>query len=68
MTRRIRMPTMYRIGITIIEISANAQLMLSMNPNATTPMKHCTMMSGANIEYICTLRMSLLARLMSWPD
>jgi hypothetical protein len=45
-----------------------AQLMLSMKANATTPMRHCTMMSGAKIEYIWTLRMSLLARLMSCPD
>ncbi len=59
------MPTTYRIGITIIEISASAQLILSMNPKATTPMKHCTMMSGAKMEYIWTLRMSLFARLMS---
>ena len=39
--------------------------MLSMKQKATTPMQHWTMMSGAKIEYIWTLRMSLLARLMS---
>ena len=42
--------------------------MLSMKAKATTPMHAWTMIRGAKTEYICTLRMSLLARLISCPD
>ena len=63
-TRRILIPTTYRIGMTTMEMRASTQLMLSMKPKATTPIKHCTMMSGAKMEYICTLRISLLTRLI----
>ncbi len=65
MTLRIFIPTTYKIGMTTIASSANFQLMKSMKPKAMMPMKHCTTISGANVEYICTLRISLLARLMS---
>ena len=39
-----------------------------MKPNAITPIEHCTKMSGANVVYICTLRMSEFAREISCPD
>ena len=54
--------------MTVMAMQASSGLMLSMKPKARTPMQHWTTMSGANVEYICTLRMSLLARLISWPD
>ncbi len=31
-------------------------------------MLHCTRIIGAKVMYICTDRMSELAREMSWPD
>jgi hypothetical protein len=49
-------------------MKARATLMESMKPNATTAMEHWTRMEGAKVMYICTERMSELAREMSWPD
>ena len=67
-TLRILMPTQKRIGIVAIAIKAKGTLMANMNPKATTPMAHCTMIKGANVAYIWTDRISELAREMSWPD
>ena len=64
-TRRILRPTKYRIGITTMAIHANSGSMLSMKPKARTPIDDWTKMSGAKVEYICTLRMSELARLIN---
>ena len=36
--------------------------------NATTAIEHWTMMFGPKVRYICTERMSELAREISWPD
>ena len=48
--------------------SASSGSIETMKPKASTPIEACTMISGAKVEYICTLRMSELARLISWPD
>ena len=52
----------------VMAMQAKRTLIESMKPKARTPMEHCTMIRGAKVEYICTLRISLLARLISWPD
>ena len=68
MTWRIRMPAQNRNGITDMATRASGTLIESMKQKATIPMQHCTRISGANVAYICTERMSELAREMSWPD
>ncbi len=47
---------------------ASGTLIDSMKPKATTAMLHWTRIMGANVMYICTDRMSELAREISWPD
>ena len=49
-------------------MKASSGEMKSMKMKASTPPKHCTTISGANVEYAWTLRMSLLARLINCPD
>ena len=47
---------------------ARGTLIESMTPKAMTAIEHWTRISGANVMYIWTERMSELAREMSWPD
>ena len=49
-------------------MNASGTLIDSMKPNATTAIAHWTRMSGANVMYICTDRMSEFALEISWPD
>ena len=49
-------------------MKASGTLIDSMKPKAITAIEHCTRISGANVMYIWTERMSELARLISWPD
>ena len=49
-------------------MKARGTLMDSMKPKATMAMEHCTRMEGAKVMYICTDRMSELAREISCPD
>ena len=65
---RIITPTRYTSGIVTIEMSASGTSIDSMNPNATSAIEHCTRMSGANVMYSCTERMSEFAREISCPD
>ena len=55
-------------GIDAMATNASGTLMESMKPNATIAMEHCTRIMGANVRYICTERMSELAREISCPD
>ena len=65
---RILTPTITTKGIVAMATKARGTLMESMKQNATTAMLHCTRMLGAKVRYICTERMSELAREMSCPD
>ena len=47
---------------------ASGTLIESMKPKATTAIEHWTRINGAKVRYICTERMSELAREISWPD
>ena len=55
-------------GIDAMATKASGTLMESMKPKATTAMEHCTRIIGAKVRYICTERMSELAREISCPD
>ena len=55
-------------GMDAMATKASGTLMESMKANATKAMEHCTRIMGAKVRYICTERMSELAREMSWPD
>ena len=55
-------------GIAAMATKASGTLMESMKAKATSAMEHCTRIMGANVRYICTERMSELAREISWPD
>ena len=65
---RMRWPTMKTKGMVNMATKARATLIESMKPKATRAMLHCTRIIGAKVMYICTERMSELAREMSWPD
>ena len=55
-------------GMDAMATKASGTLMESMNAKATNAMEHCTRIIGANVRYICTERMSELAREISCPD
>ncbi len=55
-------------GIATIATRASTTLIESMKPKATTATRHCTRIDGPKIRYICTARISELAREISWPD
>ena len=55
-------------GMVAIATNASGTLVASMYPKATTAMEHWTMINGAKVRYICTERMSELAREISCPD
>src|SRR5579863_6839986 len=65
---RILTPTTTTAGIVAIATRANGTLMDNMNPKATTATPHCTRIDGPNVMYICTERMSELAREINCPD
>ena len=65
---RILTPTKKTKGMVAMATKARGTLIDSMKPKATTAMQHCTRIIGAKVMYICTERMSELAREMSWPD
>ena len=55
-------------GIGATATSVSGTLTLSMIPSATTKLTRLSATIGMNVRNICTERMSLLAREMSWPD
>ena len=65
MSLRIFTPTQNTSGMVAMATNARPTLMLSMYAEATTATPHWTRMDGAKARYICTERMSELARDMS---
>jgi hypothetical protein len=65
---RMRTPTIHTNGIVDIVTNARGTLIDSISAKARMATLHCTRMLGANARYICTERMSELAREMSCPD
>ncbi|GAB7051637.1 hypothetical protein JCM9534A_67630 [Catenuloplanes indicus JCM 9534] len=66
--RRMRSPSTPISGIVAIATHASGTLMVSISPNATSAIAHCTTIDGPNARYICTARMSALDRDISSPD
>ncbi len=54
-------------GMVIMATMASGTLIVSISPNATTAIRHCTMIDGPNVRYIWIDRMSELARDISSP-
>ena len=55
-------------GIGATATSVSGTLTFSMMPSATTKLTRLRLTIGMKVRNICTERMSLLAREMSWPD
>ena len=64
-SRRIFTPAMKTNGMVDSATNASGTLIDSISANARRTTLHCTRMNGACDRYICTARMSELAREMS---
>ena len=64
---RMLTPSTPITGMVTIATIASGPLIDSINPNATTAIRHCTRIDGPNDRYICTARMSEPERDISSP-